>query len=248
MQEYPSILEECWEKPVPGAIYGTELAELRASGRLHEFEWDRERPLFTSWDIGMADSIVIWLVQPNGPELHWLDCWEGIGVPLHVAVDQCLRWEQDFKMILNHYLPHDAGRKANAKTLETWQDMAISCGLKNSVVVPRVPDIWQGINMLRPLLRRSRFHVRCDTSHMIGGKPRLSGFGCLEAYRKRVEHTGVRMQEMPIHDDTSHTADAARMFAEAFHANLLPSSERVVVRNRGIRRKRAKIGVSTGRK
>ena len=91
-------------------------------------------------------------------------------------------------------------------------------------VVPRTPDIWRGINSLRGILAHSWFHR--DTLHQrlnLRGEKEPSGLSCLEMYRTAPAGASGACREMPVHDACSHSADAARMFAEALtHGMVCP--------------------------
>lgn len=99
-------------------------------------------------------------------------------------------------------------------------------------VVPRTPDIWRGINALRGLLERSWFHrdTLMQRTNMRGEKE-PSGFSCLEMYRSAPAGASGSMRDTPLHDASSHSADAARMFAEAWaHGMVSPVQTRLPAR------------------
>lgn len=241
-QEYPTFIEECWEKPVQGAIYGEEMAFIRGSGRLKEFPIYQELPLFTAWDVGMSDSTSIWLIQPVGNEVQWIAWHEAEGKQPFYYVDVIRQWEGDFeKKILRHFLPHDSAHKGH---VGTHQQQLVKLGLDNTTIVPAIPDIWQGIQLLRPILRRSIFHTRTDEPRYApDGGELLSGFACLESYRKKVEQNERHIREHPVHDHASHTADAARMWAQACNMGLIPSGEPVVRKRDRTRSGKVKFAV-----
>ena len=61
---------------VPGAIYCDVLAEAREQGRITGAPHDIAAPVFSYWDIGIADSICILLVQRCGRKWHAIDYYE----------------------------------------------------------------------------------------------------------------------------------------------------------------------------
>ena len=160
-QEYPTTIEECWHTPVAGAIYGEEMDRLRGLGRVgRAFEFVRGLPVFTAWDLGMSDCTSLWLVQPHGTELLWLDWHESEGQAASYYAGVIQRWENLYKPVARHYLPHDAGRREIASGL-SYVETLWSLGLKNVTVVPQTSDIWWGVGQLRELLPRSTFHAQC---------------------------------------------------------------------------------------
>ena len=102
-------------------------------------------------------------------------------------------------------------------------------GLANVRVVPRTTDVWRGINTLRELLERSFFHARTqERVRGVRGEEEPGGVEHLELYRSRPPGAGGSVVESPVHDGHSHTADAARTFAEAWSHGLLhgPGNDR----------------------
>jgi len=222
-REFPSTPEEAFRAMVSGAIY-PQMMNLRAAGRVKDFSHDPKAPLMAAWDIGISDFTSIWLVQVVGRELLWLGWYEGEGSGVGHYAEVIRSWERIFgKRIACHYLPHDANQRERG-TGKTYADHLREAGFAPHTikVVPRCPDIWQGINDLRDLLPRSWFHSRCDESRQSKtGTEKLSGVACLESYHTQTVGASGAVREMPCHDETSHTADAARTFAEAWARGMV---------------------------
>jgi hypothetical protein len=247
-QEFPTTLDECWHAPVSGSIYGEEMDRVRSKGRTSgRFEFMRELPLFTSWDLGMSDYTSIWLLQPHGTELLWLDWHESEGQPASHYAGIIQKWENEYKPITRHFLPHDADRREIGSGL-SYLDTLAKLALNNVTVVPATTDVWWGIGQLRELLARSTFHARCSRRRRsLEGGERMSGVECLEAYRRRTEAgPSGALREAPVHDHASHTADAARTFAEALARGLVPTAEkasRMLWRESGAKRSKVLMNV-----
>ena len=230
-KEFPSTPGEAFEAISEGAIYGTEMADLRAAGRICDFGMERNQPVFTFWDIGLSDYISIWLIQPVGRAFLILDWFEGEGVPGSAMPDQMVRWETKWgKPIAGHYLPHDANTRS-PNDGKTYRQTLHEGGLRNLRVVNRIPDIWLGIGYVRDVLPHCWFHkTHCDTPRHRDGTPHLdsteeefpSGIACLEGYTKDTgSAASLRIREKPRHDIFSHSADAFRTFAEAWTSNQI---------------------------
>lgn len=58
-QEYPSTPEEAFQATRDGSVYGPEMKELRASGRIVPNLYDPNLPVYFSMDLGMRDLFVI---------------------------------------------------------------------------------------------------------------------------------------------------------------------------------------------
>lgn len=224
-KEFPSLPGEAFDAPAEGAIYAREMYDLRSSNRLRDFLPSPTRPLVTSWDLGMSDATAIWLIQLDGPDFLWLDWYESSGMPIRHYVDKIHEWQTKYsRRIHTHYLPHDSVNRSLA-TGKTYIAQLAEHGINNITVVPRTADIWHGINHLRDILPRSYFHETNTATErtLDDGSKAPSGVACLEGYHKRVSKDGIVIENSPVHDRFSHSADAARTFADADRLKLLPS-------------------------
>ena len=224
-QEYFSSFEAA----ILGAVYGSELSELRRSGRLSEFEV-AAAPVYTAWDIGYSDATAIWWYQVAGGEVRVLDYYENSGQDVGHYVEQILgrairndiaewgfgnraiefgesigalghRRTWDYCM---HYLPHDASHKTLAAQGVSIEQM-LRKALRNVEVIQN-PDsaIQTGIAAGRAALRRAWVHPRAEE-----GLERLSG------YRYSYDEERRKLSDKPVHDYTSHGADAWRILGLA---------------------------------
>ena len=112
----------------------------------------------------------------------------------------------------SHYLPHDA--MATMHSGKTFLTELGEIGLRNCKVVPRVSNIWIGIDRLRGLLPRFTFRIpACER-----------GLEAVSSYRAtRTTSTGLAVDE-PVHDWASHAASALKVIAEAEAAHMLSSA------------------------
>jgi hypothetical protein len=226
--QFPSTPAECVKVPTKGRIY-EHMATIRTEGRVKEFAHERSLPIITGWDLGVSDFMSGWAVQFAGREVLWLAWWEAEGEGAASVANVIRQWEAMFgqKMEMN-LLPHDADRREIA-TGKTFRQVLVESGVSSTTVrvVPRTPDIWVGINAMRDLLPKSYFHSRCDEPRTSQSGSKLpSGVACLENYRKKPDSANGTISESPVHDLTSHTADAARTIAEAWQQQLLANVTR----------------------
>jgi phage terminase large subunit len=204
----------------PGAIYGDLISQMRTSSpsRICDFPIDKA-PVFTFWDLGISDSTSIWFAQFVGQEIRMIDWYENTGEPLSHYGEYVKNWsiENNHSVDLN-YLPHDG----NARQLATGKTLADSLremGMRVEVV-NRTPDIWLAIDKLREILPRMWFReAQCNKRWNDGTRSRMSGIECLEAYRVKPDEPGKVVARKPLHDDASHTSDAARTLSEAILQN-----------------------------
>ena len=230
-QEYPSTPDEAFATGNDGAIYGAQIARLREKGRIGcSFDYNPEEPLYTAWDLGLSDHTSIWLVQNYGGNVYWLNHYSANQLPLEHFAGKIREWEMSYGHIAAHFLPHDAAHRDPHG--QSYVESLAREGICAVRVVPRTPDIWRGINSLRGILAHSWFH-RDTLQQRVNprGEKEPSGLSCLEMYRTAPAGASGTYRETPVHDASSHSADAARMFAEALsHGMVYPVQLRLTPR------------------
>ena len=192
-QEY-----ECsFSAAIVGSYYAGLMEAADKEGRITGVPYDPAVRVHTAWDLGIGDSTSIWFLQQVGREIHWIDFYESSGVGLdHYAkvLDEKPYTYGD------HLLPHDAGAR-ELGTGKTRVETLASLGLKARVVPRQAVD--DGINALRLLLPQSWFDkVKCDR-----------GLEALRSYRREWDEKMATFRPRPLHDWSSHGADAARTAA-----------------------------------
>lgn len=216
--EYPSTPEEAFMARIEGAIYGTQISKLRAEGKTaHEFEVDDYLPLYVSWDLGTQDNTSMWLFQPgNDGKFYVLDYYSNNDKDMMYYLAKAQEWERKYgQLIAMHYLPHDSAQRGRWDGTSVLQHFA-KRGVP-AVNVPKTSDIWKGIYATRQLLKHCIFHARVNKPPKVedGEEPPLSGMDCLEFYHTGGKGANGVIKDQPVHDETSHGADAFRIFAEA---------------------------------
>lgn len=233
--EFPGTVEEALSATTEGAIYGEQMAALRAAGRIREFVPEGEVPLDTFWDLGCSDFTCIWLLQFAGRDVlalnyrtGWMETIAHYAVSIH-------EWERQYgRPIARHYVPHDAGHHKSMDG-KTTVDLMREAGLRNVIVVPRTPDRSVGIKHLRALLPKFVFHSRdCDRETMVGQRRLPSGLGAMEGYRYAPQVAGGAIKLEPLHDDASNGADALRTYAEAHLRGMLTERNPMEVAGRAV--------------
>lgn len=206
-REYPTTVEEAMRAPVDGSIYGDIIVSLRGKGRIIPYEWERGSPVFSAWDLGWDDSTSVWLWQILGRDVHWIWHTRQRG---KTAAEMAQLIRQSDIPVAAHYLPHD-GTTKNPGTGTDYKGELTKAGLFNIIRVPRIPDLWIGINQLRDLLHRSWFRLpSCE-----------AGLEALEAYHTKDTSSGGVITKEPVHDWASHDSSAARTVAEALNLGLV---------------------------
>lgn len=195
--EYAQEYECSFEAAVRGAYYGKEMNEAEVSNRLTSVQYDPRLPVHTAWDLGMADSTVIWFIQSHGSETRVIDVLKGEGVGL----DWYAKELQSRPYVWgNHYLPHDAEVR-ELGTGKSRKEVLEGLGIR-ATICPNIP-VADGIQAVRMLLATCWFdRGKCK-----------AGIEALRMYRRGYDEKRQEFRVSPLHDWTSHYADAFRYFA-----------------------------------
>jgi hypothetical protein len=207
LREYPTIIEECFQSPVEGAIYAAEIDKLRAQGAIKPWIVDNSALTHTAWDLGSPVNTCTWYFQlgPMG-EIRVIDYDGDLDIP---PVERVAKMLAKGYLYGTHILPHDAMQ--TQKSGRTFLNELKEAGLGNCRAVPRTYDPWVGINRLRSMLPRFSFRVpQCER-----GLEALSNYHTI-----RETSTGIAKDEA-VHDWSSHACDAVRLIAEAEAAGML---------------------------
>ncbi|HUF81636.1 MAG TPA: terminase family protein, partial [Burkholderiales bacterium] len=197
--EYAQEYECSFEAAVRGAYYGKELTALEQADppQIGPVPHDPRLPVHTAWDLGIADSTVIWFIQTHGRETRVIDVLKGEGVGLDWYAKRLQ--ERDY-LWGNHYLPHDAEVR-ELGTGKSRMEVLHELGIKG-ILCPSIP-VEDGIQAARMLLPTCWFDkAKCK-----------DGIEALRMYRRDWDDKRQEFRLRPLHDWTSHYADAFRYFA-----------------------------------
>jgi hypothetical protein len=186
LREFPTVMEECFQAPIEGAIYAALIDKLRGEGAIKPWTLDNSALTHTAWDLGSPVNTAVWYFQlgPMG-EIRVIDCDLDLDVP---PVERVARMLGKGYLYGSHFLPHDA--QATQKSGRTFLNELKDAGLPNCRAVPRTHDIWVGINRLRQMLPRFTFRIpACER-----GLEALCNY-----HTVRTTSTGLAVDE-PVHD------------------------------------------------
>jgi hypothetical protein len=216
--EYEQEFECSFDAAITGAYFAKELAQADKDGRVTSVPRDPMLLTHTAWDLGVADSMSIWFAQVVGREIRVIDYYEasGYGLDHYVSVLQGRGY-----LYGKHFGPHDIKVRELSSGKSRWE-IAKSLGITFEVV-PQMPVI-DGITAARMAIPRMWFDTQaCAT-----------GLDALRQYREKIDEK--RQVSMgPLHDWTSHAADAFRYLAlsveqmGASHQKLPPIKRKYVV-------------------
>lgn len=219
-QEYPSTPEEAMNPIADGTIYSAQIGDLRERGHLTaQFEPDPHRPIYTAWDLGIGDYMSIWWIQPDG-QGHWLllDNYTANNEPISHYLDTLRERDARWHRCAGCIVPHDGARRDIH--LETY-DTSISRAGYTVTRVPRTQNLWASIDNTREFLRTAIIHARCSEPTHCKGVSYISGVDALSNYRTAPPGANGTLRIQPLHDLTSHAADALRTFADAVKNGLI---------------------------
>ena len=193
---YAQEFECSFQAPVTGSFYGELINQLEEKGRITGIEFEPLAKTVCAWDLGMSDSTAIWVAQVVGKEVRLVDFLENHGIGL----DYYFGWLQE-----NNYhhamqiLPHDVEVR-ELGTGKSRKEVLQEAGLEITVC-PRL-SVADGIQSVRQLLPRCWFD-----------KDTKQGLDALRNYRRDYDERRAVFYDKPLHDWSSHAADAFRYLA-----------------------------------
>lgn len=196
--QYAQEFECSFDAAIVGSYYGKLMAQAEREGRVTGVPYEATAEVWTAWDLGIRDATAIWFAQTVGREVRIIDYYEASGADLGHYVREIKSKPYTYG---GHIVPHDAQAK-ELGTGKTRLEVLESLGLTNLTVAPmhRVED---GINGSRVFLPKCWFDAKkCER-----------GIEALKLYRSEYDDKLQALRPRPVHDWTSHAADAFRYLA-----------------------------------
>lgn len=201
-EQYEQEYECSFDAAIVGAYYGREMSRLQSEKRIRSVPYDPTLEVYTAWDLGLDDATAIWFVQAAGTEIRFIDYYEANNTSL-AEIAKVLRNEKPY-VYADHYLPHDAEVR-ELMTAKSRKESLESLGIRPITIAKR-QSVEEGINAVRNILPRALFdEVKCER-----------GIECLKQYRREWDDKTKTFKLRPLHDWTSHGADAMRYMATCF--------------------------------
>lgn len=199
--EYQREMETSFEAAVEGAYYARLLidAENDKPSRIARVPVDPLLPVHAAWDLGIGDATAIWLAQFCGREIRLIDYIENNGVALEWYARTLRDKGHSYAPLI---LPHDA-RARELGTGKSRAEMLEEAGFACRVLEALPVD--DGIETVRRLLPRT----------WIDAEKCAAGLSAVKQYRARKDEKR-RVTLGPLHDWTSHAADALRYLMVAY--------------------------------
>ena len=191
---YAQEFECSWVAPRSGSFYGELVQEAEDRGRVGEYPYDPDQPVFTSWDIGWRDSTAIWYWQPRPDGFAVIDHDEAAGRTVDDWVELLKSKGYEYDLC---WLPHDARAKSlqtGRSTLEQIMGHKFKCR-----IAPQL-SVQQGIDAVRVVLPKCYFNKSTTAV----------GLRRLRQYARNWNEKSGAFSNDPKHDENSHSADAFR--------------------------------------
>lgn len=224
-QEYYCSFEGAME----GAYYAHQMATADKDGRIGTVPYDPEFPVDTAWDLGVDDETAIWFTQQVAPNrLHVIDYMAAAGNGLDWYVRELQRKPYQYN---RHYAPHDIKVKEWG-TGNTRLQTAARLGI-HFEPQPKL-SLEDGIEACRQLLPLCFFDKeQCE-----------DGIDALKSYRREKDEKLGTFKNTPLHDWSSHGADAFRTRAVAWRTSMAASPESWAATRYFLHRKHVADGVA----
>lgn len=199
--EFAQEMECSFSASTRGAYFSKEIALAETSGRISTtLEFD-DSPLHFALDLGIRDDTAGWAWQerPDGyaMQLTFADNNQPISAYVNIINAACSAYNVPRGKV---WLPHDA----RARSLQTGRSLVeqmvdLDCMPE---IVPRL-DLQDGISAARLIFQDVHFHEdRCS-----------DGIRALKSYHREFDEDKKSYKDAPVHDWSSHYADAFRGFA-----------------------------------
>jgi phage terminase large subunit len=214
--EYLQEYECSFDAAVLGTYYASLINLIETRGQVSEaVEYDPNFPVYVVFDLGYSDSTAAWFYQTRPDGLAIIDYEEASGKALSYYFDTLRHKGYRYGKI---WLPHDARAKSlqtGRSTVEQFLAQAFPTFDEGQTrLVDIVPNLslQHGIDAARLIIPSCHFNVA--KTHI--------GLECLRAYRRRWDEELRVFSDTPLHDWSSHGADAFRYLA-------LVAKERIVL-------------------
>lgn len=191
-----------------GAVYAKQLQAAREAGRICRIPVVPAEEVQTFWDLGKSDATAVFFHQRIGPDDRFIDYLEATGQDIGELVKAVKAKGYNLGRA---YMPHDVEHEILGFGNKNRKQMFEAAGLKPITVVPRIRHLHEGIEMTRQRFASYWFdEVKCER-----------GLECLRNYAYERNEKRDDLSPEPVHDWSSHAADALRQHAQGYRRGSL---------------------------
>ncbi len=209
--QYEQELECSFDAAIIGSYYGKAIQLLEETGKITSVPYDPDLPVYTAWDLGYSDYTTTWFFQIFRGESRYIDYYCNNGQDVEYYAKMLDEKKYNYAKIGNKpylLLPHDAKHKTMAAKGKSIQQQFYEYGY-DSRIIPSL-SLQDGIQAARKNLKKAWFDAeKCE-----------DGLNALKLYRQNFNDKLNRFNDAPLHDWTSHAADAFRCAAIAVNDDL----------------------------
>ena len=213
-EQYQQEFECSWSAAITGSIYGKYIDQAVNEGRITDnIAVDPKYPIYTAWDLGFGDSTAIWFYQVGFNEIMIVDCYEnsGEGIDHYCKIVKEKFPKERYHV---HYVPHDAANKLQAAGGRSIIEQMKTFDIGSIMCVPATSQ-ENSIEALRMTLPKCWFHAtNC-----------YNGIEALRMYRYGYDEINRNFKTKPLHDWSSHFADAAEIIAVMWQKKPLTTQQ-----------------------
>ncbi len=183
-----------FEMGVEGSYYSKYMDRMRVNGQITHVPWESAFKVHTAWDIGFRDSTCIIFFQVISNTIKIIDCYEKNkeGLEHYVKIIESKPYSYG-----RHIGPHDirvSEFTSGVTRFEKARQLGITFTIADQIPIP------DGIEAVRSALSKTWIdEVKC-----------ASLIKALENYRQEYDTKRKIYKSQPLHDWSSHFADAAR--------------------------------------
>lgn len=188
-----------WDAPLVGAYYSDQMEAALKDGRIGNVRIESKAPVNTAWDIGRDTTCVIFF-QEVGLEIRIVDCYARAGEAMPHFVTVLRERGYGYQ---NHFLPWDIEIKGwmdNKSRIETLRETLKNNEVKGRVIATPQYEKEDGIEQCRNLFPRIIFEQARGQMALL--------IEAMRSYRKKFDERLKVFSTTPLHDWSSHYADA----------------------------------------
>lgn len=197
-----------WETLDSGAIFAEQIENVYRENRLKDVPYDPSLPVYTSWDVGVADPTAVWFWQKGGAHMRLIDYYEENRTGLNAHAKAILERPYTYA---GHFFPHDM-KVMEFGTGQTRIDTAEALGLRPAIVVDKLPKDEQ-YHAGRSIIPVSLF----DAERCGGAVEKLGKYGY------KFNENDNTYSKQPKDNENSHAADAFMVGAVAHTMGYITS-------------------------
>ena len=197
--QYLQEFEVSWSAALIGSFFAAALDRIETANQVGRVPWEPNLPVFTSWDLGIADSTAVWFGQQlrGEPGVRIIDYYESSGEGLHHYIKELQARPYTYG---KHYFPHDVMVRELGSGSSRYE-ILMGLGIRPTVVAKL--SVQDGIEAIRGLLPRCWFNRdNC-----------ADGLKALRHYHRQYNDRTGDWKDRANHDWSSHSVDSFRYLA-----------------------------------